>query len=337
MIITLKKNADKKQVDCLLGWLRDHKVTPHVSAGESETIIGCVGDVARLDIGLVQALSVVEAVQRIQEPYKEANRKFHPEDTVVDCSGFKVGGGNFQVIAGPCSVESEEQVLAIAKAVKAAGATMLRGGAFKPRTSPYSFQGLGKRGLEILLQAKRETGLPIVTELMRIEHLELFNDVDVIQIGARNMQNFDLLKEVGAHSKKPVLLKRGMSATLQELLMSAEYIMASGNPNVMLCERGIRTFETAMRNTIDLTVIPMLKRLSHLPVVIDPSHATGYSYLVEPCAMGATAMGADALIIEVHNDPAHALCDGVQSQTPEMFAEMMQKINALRPYAWKRV
>ena len=215
MIITLKKNADKKQVDCLLGWLRDHKVTPHVSAGESETIIGCVGDVARLDIGLVQALSVVEAVQRIQEPYKEANRKFHPEDTVVDCSGFKVGGGNFQVIVGPCSVENEEQVIAIARAVKAAGATMLRGGAFKPRTSPYSFQGLGKRGLEILIQAKRETGLPIVTELMRIEHLELFNDVDVIQIGARNMQNFDLLKEVGAHSKKPVLLKRGMSATLQ--------------------------------------------------------------------------------------------------------------------------
>ena len=214
MIITLKKNADKKQVDCLLGWLRDHRVTPHVSAGESETIIGCVGDVARLDIGLVQALSVVEAVQRIQEPYKEANRKFHPEDTTVDCGGPKIGGGNFQVIAGPCSVESEEQVIAIARAVKAAGATLVRGGAFKPRTSPYSFQGLGKRGLEILLQAKRETGLPIVTELMRIEHLELFNDVDVIQIGARNMQNFDLLKEVGAHSKKPVLLKRGMSATL---------------------------------------------------------------------------------------------------------------------------
>ena len=212
MIITLKKNADKKQVDCLLGWLRDHKVTPHVSAGESETIIGCVGDVARLDIGLVQALSVVEAVQRIQEPYKEANRKFHPEDTAVDCGGPKIGAGNFQVIAGPCSVESEEQVIAIAKAVKAAGATLLRGGAFKPRTSPYSFQGLGKRGLEILIQAKRETGLPIVTELMRIEHLELFNDVDVIQIGARNMQNFDLLKEVGAHSKKPVLLKRGITS-----------------------------------------------------------------------------------------------------------------------------
>ena len=302
MIITLKKNADKKQVDCLLGWLRDHKVTPHVSAGESETIIGCVGDVARLDIGLVQALSVVEAVQRIQEPYKEANRRFHPEDTVVDCSGYKVGGGNFQVIAGPCSVESEEQVLAIAKAVKAAGATMLRGGAFKPRTSPYSFQGLGKRGLEILLQAKRETGLPIVTELMRIEHLELFNDVDVIQIGARNMQNFDL---------------------------------ASGNPNVMLCERGIRTYETATRNTIDLTVIPVLHRLTHLPVIVDPSHSTGVARLVEPCAMGAVVMGADGLIIEVHNDPPHALCDGAQSQTPEMFAETMSRVNALRPLAYQ--
>ena len=337
MIIILKKDADPKQVESLVKWLKDRHITPNISTGERETLIGCIGDVAKMDIGLVQALSVVERVQRIQEPYKAANRKFHPEDSVVDCSGVKIGGGNFQVIAGPCSVESVEQMVGIAKSVKAAGATLLRGGAFKPRTSPYAFQGLGKRGIEILLEAKKETGLPIVTELMSIEHLPLFNDVDVIQIGARNMQNFDLLKEVGSMTKKPVLLKRGMSATLQELLMSAEYIMASGNPNVMLCERGIRTFETAMRNTIDLTVIPMLKRLSHLPVVIDPSHATGYSYLVEPCAMGATAMGADALIIEVHNDPAHALCDGVQSQTPEMFASMMQKINALRPYAWKRV
>ena len=225
-------------------------------------------------------------------------------------------------------------MIAIAKAVKAAGATLLRGGAFKPRTSPYSFQGLGKRGLEILLQAKRETGLPIVTELMRIEHLELFNDVDVIQIGARNMQNFDLLKEVGAHSKKPVLLKRGMSATLQELLMSAEYVMASGNPNVMLCERGIRTYETATRNTIDLTVIPVLHRLTHLPVIVDPSHSTGVARLVEPCAMGAVAMGADGLIIEVHNDPPHARCDGAQSQTPEMFAETMRRVDALRPLAY---
>lgn len=336
MIIVLKKDADKKQVESLMGWLKERHITPHVSAGEHETLIGCIGDVAKMDIGLVQALSVVESVQRIQEPYKAANRKFHPEDSVVDCSGVKVGGGNFQVIAGPCSVESEEQMVGIAKAVKAAGATMLRGGAFKPRTSPYSFQGLGKRGLEILLEAKKATGLPIVTELMSIDQLPLFNDVDVIQIGARNMQNFDLLKEVGAQTQKPVLLKRGMSATLQELLMSAEYVMASGNPNVMLCERGIRTFETATRNTIDLTVIPVLKRLSHLPVVIDPSHSTGYAHLVEPCAMGATAMGADALIIEVHNDPPHALCDGVQSQTPEMFADTMKRVNALRPLAWGR-
>ena len=336
MIIVLKKDADKGQVESLLGWLRARNIKPNVSAGDRETVIGCVGDVAKMDIGLVQALSVVERVQRIQEPYKAANRKFHPEDSVVDCSGVKIGGGNFQVIAGPCSVESVEQMVGIAKAVKAAGATLMRGGAFKPRTSPYSFQSLGKRGLEILLEAKRETGLPIVTELMAIEHLPLFNDVDVIQIGARNMQNFDLLKEVGSMTKKPILLKRGMSATLQELLMSAEYIMASGNPNVMLCERGIRTFETSTRNTIDLTVIPVLKRLSHLPVVIDPSHATGYAHLVEPVAMGAAAMGADGLIIEVHNDPQNALCDGVQSQTPEMFADTMEKIRALLPYAWRR-
>ena len=336
MIIVLKKNADPRQVESLLGWLRERHIKPSMSCGEHETLIGCIGDVAKMDIGLVQALSVVDSVQRIQEPYKAANRKFHPDDTIVDCSGAKIGGGAFQVIAGPCSVESSEQMIGIAKSVKAAGATLLRGGAFKPRTSPYSFQGLGKRGLEILLEAKRETGLPIVTELMNIEQLPLFNDVDVIQIGARNMQNFDLLKEVGAQTKKPILLKRGMSATLQELLMSAEYVMASGNPNVMLCERGIRTFETATRNTIDLTVIPVLKRLSHLPVVIDPSHSTGYAHLVEPCAMGATAMGADGLIIEVHNDPSHALCDGVQSQTPEMFAHTMGKINAIRPFAWTR-
>ena len=336
MIIVLKKDADKSQVESLLGWLRARDIKPNVSTGDRETVIGCVGDVAKMDIGLVQALSVVESVQRIQEPYKAANRKFHPEDSVIDCSGVKIGGGNFQVIAGPCSVESVEQMVGIARSVKASGATLMRGGAFKPRTSPYSFQGLGKRGLEILLEAKRETGLPIVTELMAIEHLPLFNDVDVIQIGARNMQNFDLLKEVGSMTKKPILLKRGMSATLQELLMSAEYIMASGNPNVMLCERGIRTFETATRNTIDLTVIPVLKRLSHLPVVIDPSHSTGYAHLVEPCAMGATAMGADGLIIEVHNDPPHALCDGVQSQTPEVFDETMKKIRAILPHAWRR-
>ena len=329
MIIILKKDADRSQVENLKSWLKERNITPHVSEGAQETLIGCVGDVAKIDVGLVQQLSAVESVQRIQEPYKAANRKFHPEDSVVDCSGVKIGGGNFQVIAGPCSVESEEQMVGIAKAVKQAGATLLRGGAFKPRTSPYAFQGLGKKGLDLLLTARKETGLPIVTELMAIEHLPLFNDVDVIQ-------NFDLLREVGAQTKKPILLKRGMSATLQELLMSAEYIMASGNPNVMLCERGIRTFETATRNTIDLTVIPVLKRFSHLPVIIDPSHSTGSAKLVEPLSMGATAMGADGLIIEVHNNPPCALCDGAQSQTPEMFAETMKKIAAIRPHAWKR-
>ena len=330
MIIQIKHGAEQGQVDNLLAWLRSHGIEPHISVGQQITLIGCVGDVSRLDIDLVQALDVVESVQRIQEPYKAANRKFHPDDSVIDCGGPKIGGGNFQVIAGPCSVESEEQVIGIAKAVKAAGATLLRGGAFKPRTSPYSFQGLGKKGLEILSVAKRETGLPIVTELMGPEQLEFFDDVDVIQIGARNMQNFDLLKEVGHATRKPILLKRGLSATLQELLMSAEYIMASGNPNVILCERGIRTFETTTRNTIDLTVVPILHRLSHLPIIIDPSHSTGVARLVHPLSVAATAIGADGLIIEVHNDPPHAKCDGAQSQTPEMFAETMTAIRAVR-------
>ena len=330
MIIQIKHGAEQGQVDNLLAWLRSHGIEPHISIGQQITLIGCVGDVSRLDIDLVQALDVVESVQRIQEPYKAANRKFHPDDSVIDCGGPKIGGGNFQVIAGPCSVESEEQMVGIAKAVKAAGATLLRGGAFKPRTSPYSFQGLGKKGLEILSVAKRETGLPIVTELMGPEQLEFFDDVDVIQIGARNMQNFDLLKEVGHATRKPILLKRGLSATLQELLMSAEYIMASGNPNVILCERGIRTFETTTRNTIDLTVVPILHRLSHLPIIIDPSHSTGVARLVHPLSIAATAIGADGLIIEVHNDPPHAKCDGAQSQTPEMFAETMTAIRAVR-------
>ena len=333
MIILIKKGADEAQVENLKALLKSRNVEPHVSKGALQTLIGCVGDVAHLDPSLIEALDVVESVQRIQEPYKAANRKFHPEDTAIDCSGVKIGAGNFGVIAGPCSVESEEQIVGIAKAVKAAGAAMLRGGAFKPRTSPYAFQGLGAEGLRMLSVAKRETGLPIVTELMDFKDIELFNDVDVIQIGARNMQNFNLLKEVGSYTKKPMLLKRGMSATLQELLMSAEYIMASGNPNVILCERGIRTFETALRNTLDLGVVPMLHRLSHLPVVVDPSHATGYSYLVEPVAVAAAAVGADGLIIEVHNDPPHARCDGVQSQTPEMFARTMDRIIKVRGVA----
>jgi len=332
MIIVVKSDADKKQVENLLSWLKNQGIQPHVSVGAQQTIIGCIGDVSHVDIDLVRALDVVESVQRIQEPYKNANRKFHPADTVVDCSGVKVGGGNFQVIAGPCSVETEEQIVGVAKAVKAAGATMLRGGAFKPRTSPYAFQGLGADGLKLLLLAKKETGLPVVTEIMNTQHLPLFEDVDVIQVGARNMQNFELLKELGT-TKKPILLKRGLANTLQELLMSAEYIMAGGNPNVMLCERGIRTFETATRNTIDLTVIPVLHRLSHLPILVDPSHSTGHSWLVRPCALAATVMGADGLIIEVHNDPPHALCDGAQSQTPAQFAETMRRVRELRPFA----
>ena len=330
MIIIIKKQADDAQVENLKTLLRSKNIEPHVSKGSLQTVIGCVGDVAHLDPGLIEALDVVESVQRIQEPYKAANRKFHPDDTAIDCAGVKIGAGNFAVIAGPCSVESEEQIVGVAKAVKAAGATLLRGGAFKPRTSPYSFQGLGKAGLDMLTVAKKETGLPIVTELMDFRDIELFNDVDVIQIGARNMQNFNLLKEVGAYTKKPVLLKRGMSATLQELLMSAEYIMASGNPNVILCERGIRTFETALRNTLDLGVVTVLHRLSHLPVVVDPSHATGYAYMVDSVAVAATAIGADGLIIEVHNDPPHAKCDGAQSQTPEMFTRTMARIRRVR-------
>lgn len=330
MIIILKKGADERQLDNLTALLKSKNITPHVSVGEVHTIIGCVGDVSRVDTGLIEALDAVESVQRVQDPYKAANRKFHPADSIVDCGGCKVGGGHFQVIAGPCSVESEEQLLGIARAVKAAGATMLRGGAFKPRTSPYAFQGMQEEGMKILSAAKKETGLPIVTELMSFDKIDCFNDVDVIQIGARNMQNFDLLREVGAYTQKPILLKRGLSATLQELLMSAEYIMSAGNPNVLLCERGIRTFETATRNTIDLSVIPVLHRFSHLPVVIDPSHSTGRADLVSSLSCGAAAMEADALIVEVHNDPPHAKCDGAQSQTPEQFALMMNRIRAIR-------
>ena len=330
MIIVIKKDAAQSQVEGLLTLLRSQQITPNVSVGKHQTIIGCIGDVTHLDTGLIEALEVVESVQRIQEPYKAANRKFHPDSSVISFPGGKIGAGHFAVMAGPCSVESEEQIIGIAKAVKAAGANVLRGGAFKPRTSPYSFQGLGAEGIRLLLAAKKETGLPIVTELMDFKDIDLFNDVDIIQIGARNMQNFNLLKEVGSHTKQPILLKRGMSATLQELLMSAEYVMSSGNPNVILCERGIRTFETAMRNTLDLGVVPVLNRLTHLPVVVDPSHATGYTYLVDPVATAAAAIGADGLIIEVHNDPAHAKCDGAQCQTPTEFQNTLAKVRAVR-------
>ena len=325
MIVVLKQNPNREQLDSLIAWLEDKGITIHTSLGAAHTILGLVGDTSGLDIDLISALDIVEDVKRVQEPYKNANRKFHPEDTVVKVGNTQIGGGTLTIMAGPCSVESEEQVVAIAKAVKASGATMLRGGAFKPRTSPYSFQGLGELGLQYLKAAKEETGLPIVTELMDLSQLPLFKDVDVIQIGARNMQNFDLLKAVGRQDK-PVMIKRGMSATYEEWLMSAEYVMAGGNENVILCERGIRTFETATRNTLDLSAVPILKQRTHLPVIVDPSHASGIWSLVEPLSMAAIAVGADGLIIEVHNDPAHALCDGAQSLTPENFEETMKKV-----------
>jgi 3-deoxy-7-phosphoheptulonate synthase len=328
MIVILKHDHNPSQLDSLVTWLQDKGITIHTSIGEGNTVLGLVGDTSKLDIDLIAALDIVEDVKRVQEPYKNANRKFHPEDTVIQVGNTKIGGGNLTIMAGPCSVESEEQVVAIARAVKASGATMLRGGAFKPRTSPYAFQGLGETGLEYLKAARAETGLPIVTELMDVTHLPLFKDVDVIQIGARNMQNFDLLKAVG-HQDKPVMIKRGMSATYEEWLMSAEYVMAGGNENVILCERGIRTFESYTRNTLDLAAIPVLRKLTHLPIIVDPSHATGKYWLVEPLAMGAVATGADGLQIEVHNDPAHALCDGPQSLKPEAFDPLAKKLLAL--------
>ncbi len=329
MIVILKENPKQKQLDNLKAWLTSMGLKIHESDGINHRILGLVGDTSRVDIDLIQALDIVEDVKRIQEPYKNANRKFHPLDTVVSVGNAKIGGGHFAVIAGPCSVESEEQIIGIAKAVKAAGATMLRGGAFKPRTSPYAFQGLRDTGIELLLKAKKETGLPIVTEIMDLSQLKLFENVDVIQVGARNMQNFEMLKELG-HLHKPILLKRGLANTLQELLMSAEYIMSGGDSEVILCERGIRTFETYTRNTMDISAIPALHTLSHLPVIADPSHATGRSAMVETMALAATAAGADGLIIEVHNDPQHALCDGPQSQTPEEFSDTMRKISQIR-------
>ena len=335
MIVILKKDPDQKQLQNLLDWLASLNLTVHPSQGQTHMLLGLVGDTSVVDIDLLRALDIVEDVKRVQEPYKNANRKFHEEDTVVQVGDVRVGGGSFAVIAGPCSIETEEQICGIAQAVKAAGATMLRGGAFKPRTSPYAFQGLRKHGLELLLEAKKMTGLPVVTEIMDLSQLDLFDDVDVIQVGARNMQNFELLKAMG-HTGKPILLKRGLANTLQEWLMSAEYIMAGGNSQVILCERGIRTFETATRNTLDLSAVPMLKKLTHLPVIVDPSHATGIAWMVKPMALAATAVGADGLMIEVHNDPPHALCDGAQSITPAVFAETMEAVRAIRPLAYKR-
>ncbi|MBP3940453.1 MAG: 3-deoxy-7-phosphoheptulonate synthase [Christensenellaceae bacterium] len=336
MIVVLKSNPNQKQLDNLMMWLRSMDLDIHASEGAKHTILGLVGDTSKVDIDLISALDIVDEVKRIQEPYKNANRKFHPEDSVIDVNGVKIGGGNFQIIAGPCSVETEEQICEVAKDVKASGATLLRGGAFKPRTSPYSFQGLENEGLRLLLEAKAMTGLPIVTEIMDISQLDLFGEVDIIQVGARNMQNFMLLKELGK-TNKPILLKRGLSSTLEELLMSAEYIMAGGNEKVILCERGIRTFETYTRNTLDLSAIPVLKRLTHLPIIIDPSHSTGKAALVEPMSLAATAAGADGLIIEVHNDPQHALCDGPQSITPAAFDKLSKKIFGLRNFLTEEI
>lgn len=329
MIVVLKENANKEQLENLTNWIKSLGLDIHYSTGKHHTILGLLGDTSLVDIDLISALEIVQDVKRIQEPYKNANRKFHPEDKIIDVSGVKIGGGNFAMIAGPCSVESEEQIIEIAKDVKAAGATMLRGGAFKPRTSPYAFQGLRAEGIKLLLQAKEQTGLPIVTEIMDLSQLSLFTDVDVIQVGARNMQNFELLKELG-HTNKPILLKRGLSSTLQELLMSAEYIMAGGNEDVILCERGIRTFETATRNTLDISSVAVLKELSHLPVIIDPSHATGYSKYVASMAHASVAAGVDGLIIEVHNNPSQAMCDGPQSLTPDSFKKLSGEVMALR-------
>ena len=333
MIVILKKNPEEKQLNNLMAWLKSLGIAIHPSEGATHLVLGLVGDTSVVDIDLLRALDIVEDVKRVQEPYKNANRKFHEEDSVIPAGNTQVGGGVFSVIAGPCSIESEEQVCLIAAAVKASGATMLRGGAFKPRTSPYAFQGLRGHGLELLLEAKRLTGLPVVTEIMDLSQLPLFDEVDVIQVGARNMQNFELLKELG-HTGKPILIKRGLANTLQELLMSAEYVMAGGNEKVILCERGIRTFETATRNTLDLSAVPMLKKLTHLPVIVDPSHATGISWMVKPMALAATAAGADGLMIEVHNDPKRALCDGAQSLTPEAFRDVMEGVRAVLPHAW---
>lgn len=329
MIIVLKQHSGQKEIDRVEDLIKTKGLDTHIVKGAGQTIIGCIGDTSRIDAKLFEVNPYVDKVIHVQEPYKLANRAFHPEDTVVDVSGVKVGSGNMAYIAGPCSVETYEQVLSIAKDIKAAGANMLRGGAFKPRTSPYSFQGLGPEGLDILCAVKEEVGLPIVTELMSPEYLDVFNEkVDLIQIGARNMQNFDLLKQLG-QVDRPILLKRGLNATYEEWIMSAEYIMASGNENVILCERGIRTFETYTRNTLDLQSVPVLRKLTHLPVIIDPSHAGGKWWLVDSMAKASVAAGADGLMIEVHNNPEAALCDGAQSLKPEKYSELLKDVKQI--------
>ena len=328
MIVILKEKSGKEEINSLIGNLKSFGLDVHISEGSTHTILGLIGDTGKIDIDQIKILNFVEDVKRIQEPFKNANRKFHPLDTVIKVRDAVIGGGKLTVIAGPCSVESEEQIITVARSVKASGATLLRGGAFKPRTSPYAFQGLREEGLKLLLEAKKDTGLPVVTEIMDISQLDLFDEVDVIQVGARNMQNFELLKHLGT-TAKPILLKRGLANTYQELLMSAEYVMASGNENVILCERGVRTFETYTRNTLDISAIPVLKKLSHLPVIVDPSHAVGSAGFVPPLAYAAAAAGADGLIIEVHNNPACAKCDGMQSLTPETFDEVMKKLSRI--------
>ena len=329
MIAVLKNGTTLAQRQHLISWLKNMNLDVHVSEGAEVTILGLIGDTSRVDMDLLKSLEIVETVKRVSEPFKQANRKFHPKDTIIQCGDVRIGGGYFAMIAGPCSVESEEQIIDVAKAVKESGADILRGGAFKPRTSPYAFQGMKDEGIRLLLEAKKEIGMPIVTEIMNINTLELFQDVDIIQVGARNMQNFDLLKELGK-TQKPILLKRCLANTLQELLMSAEYIMSEGNEHVILCERGIRTFETATRNTLDLSAVSVLHELSHLPVVVDPSHATGKAKLVAPMAAAAAACGSDGIMIEVHNNPSCALCDGAQSLTPPQFDELNRKVRKIR-------
>ena len=329
MIVILKHGVDTEMRAPLIEWLKGQGLGVHISDGTYQTVLGLIGDTGHVDMDLIASLSMVDSVKRVTDPFKCCNRKFHPEDTVVEVNGIKIGSGHFAMIAGPCSVESEEQIIEVAQAVKASGANLLRGGAFKPRTSPYAFQGMKGEGIQLLLKAKKATGLPIVTEIMNISTLDLFADVDVIQVGARNMQNFDLLKELGK-TDKPILLKRGLANTIQELLMSAEYIMSEGNEKVILCERGIRTFETATRNTLDVSAVAVLHNLTHLPVVVDPSHATGKANLVAPMAYAATAAGADGIMVEVHNNPACALCDGAQSLTPPQFDELNRKVQQIR-------
>ena len=329
MIAILKQGTSEGQISTLIRWIEGQGLQVHSYPGDNNTILGMIGDLSRLDLQLLQSMDIIQSVRRVSDGFKQANREFHPQDTIVTAGNVKIGGGYFAVIAGPCSVENEEQIMSVAQSVKEGGADILRGGAFKPRTSPYAFQGLGEEGIKLLLKAKQETGMPIITEIMTISTLELFADVDIIQVGARNMQNFDLLRELGK-SKKPILLKRGLANTLQELLMSAEYIMSEGNENIILCERGIRTFETYTRNTLDLSAVPVLQKLSHLPIIVDPSHGTGDVKLVPSMAMASVASGADGVMLEVHNDPSCALCDGPQSLTPEEFSHLNIKLKKIR-------